>query len=207
MALVFTTETCAMTSCGSVCRTSQAGVVTSCPRGCKKPAQKKVTPLRPHRLFDPPQKEIHRPRCTRWSAVSSGTTRRTFSFRASDSPPGSATCGGFRSSCFDNGGGAFLFVYLLVIALVAKPLYYLEMFVGQFSSSGSMSVWAAFPLARGVGATMTVGSLCLALYYNMYLSYALMYIYHSLGAHLPWSGCYSSWGANTHVCYIRKPNV
>ncbi|KAL1480084.1 hypothetical protein MTO96_051332, partial [Rhipicephalus appendiculatus] len=108
---------------------------------------------------------------------------------------------------FDNGGGAFLFVYLLVIALVAKPLYYLEMFVGQFSSSGSMSVWAAFPLARGVGATMTVGSLCLALYYNMYLSYALMYIYHSLGAHLPWSGCYSSWGANTHVCYIRKPNV
>ncbi|XP_077500318.1 sodium-dependent nutrient amino acid transporter 1-like isoform X1 [Amblyomma americanum] len=108
---------------------------------------------------------------------------------------------------FDNGGGAFLFVYLIVIALVAKPLYYLEMFVGQFSSSGSMSVWAAFPLARGVGATMTVGSLCLALYYNMYLSYALMYMYHSFGSTLPWSGCYSSWGANTHVCYIRKPNI
>ncbi|XP_050042449.2 sodium-dependent nutrient amino acid transporter 1-like [Dermacentor andersoni] len=108
---------------------------------------------------------------------------------------------------FENGGGAFLFVYLIVIALVAKPLYYLEMFVGQFSSSGSMSVWAAFPLARGVGATMTVGSLCLALYYNMYLSYALMYLYHSVGSHLPWSGCYTSWGANTHVCYIRKPNV
>ncbi|KAK8758341.1 hypothetical protein V5799_004034 [Amblyomma americanum] len=59
----------------------------------------------------------------------------------------------------------------------------------------------------GVGATMTVGSLCLALYYNMYLSYALMYMYHSFGSTLPWSGCYSSWGANTHVCYIRKPNI
>uniref|UniRef100_A0A6M2D183 Putative conserved secreted protein ovary overexpressed n=1 Tax=Rhipicephalus microplus TaxID=6941 RepID=A0A6M2D183_RHIMP len=35
MALFFMTDTCAMTSCGSVCRTSQAGVVTSCPRGCK----------------------------------------------------------------------------------------------------------------------------------------------------------------------------
>ncbi|XP_077500319.1 sodium-dependent nutrient amino acid transporter 1-like isoform X2 [Amblyomma americanum] len=54
---------------------------------------------------------------------------------------------------------------------------------------------------------MTVGSLCLALYYNMYLSYALMYMYHSFGSTLPWSGCYSSWGANTHVCYIRKPNI
>lgn len=108
---------------------------------------------------------------------------------------------------FDNGGGAFLFVYLIVIVLVAKPLYYLEMFMGQFSSSGSMSVWSSFPLARGVGATMTVGSLCLALYYNMYLSYALMYMYHCFGSHLPWSGCYSSWGANTHVCYIRKPNI
>ncbi|KAH6942014.1 hypothetical protein HPB50_027337 [Hyalomma asiaticum] len=78
-------------------------------------------------------------------------------------------------------------------------------------SAGIGNLWR-FPFlvydnGGGVGATMTVGSLCLALYYNMYLSYALMYIYYSLGSHLPWSGCYSSWGANTHVCYIRKPNV
>uniref|UniRef100_L7LVM2 Secreted peptide n=1 Tax=Rhipicephalus pulchellus TaxID=72859 RepID=L7LVM2_RHIPC len=35
MALFFTTGTRAMTSCGSACRVSQAGTVTSCPRGCK----------------------------------------------------------------------------------------------------------------------------------------------------------------------------
>ncbi|XP_040061905.1 sodium- and chloride-dependent glycine transporter 1-like [Ixodes scapularis] len=108
---------------------------------------------------------------------------------------------------FENGGGAFLLVYMIVLLLVGKPLYYLEMFLGQFSSSGCLGVWAAFPMGKGVGVTMAFGSLCLAICYNMYLAYALIYMYYSVGSRLPWTGCYSTWGANTRICYIRKQGV
>ncbi|CAN8028106.1 unnamed protein product, partial [Ixodes persulcatus] len=50
---------------------------------------------------------------------------------------------------FENGGGAFLLVYMIVLLLVGKPLYYLEMFLGQFSSSGCLGVWTAFPMGKG----------------------------------------------------------
>lgn len=52
-------------------------------------------------------------------------------------------------SQYENGGGAFLIPYLIVLLLIGKPLYFLEMILGQFSSYGSVKVWAIVPLAKG----------------------------------------------------------
>ncbi|XP_064476739.1 sodium-dependent nutrient amino acid transporter 1-like [Ornithodoros turicata] len=108
---------------------------------------------------------------------------------------------------YQNGGGAFLFVYLIILLIVGKPMYYLELFTGQFSNTGSISVWAAFPMSRGIGVAMCIGCFCMSLYINMYIAYSMIYMYHSLGARLPWSGCYDWWHADTRVCYIRKAGV
>lgn len=51
---------------------------------------------------------------------------------------------------YENGGGAFLIPYLVVLLLIGKPLYFLEMILGQFSSYGSVKVWAIVPLAKGI---------------------------------------------------------
>lgn len=55
----------------------------------------------------------------------------------------------FPFTALDNGGGAFLIPYLVVLFLVGKPIYYLEMIIGQFSSRGSVKVFDLCPAMRG----------------------------------------------------------
>lgn len=55
----------------------------------------------------------------------------------------------FPFTAYENGGGAFLIPYVIVLFIIGKPMYYLEMILGQFSSSGSVKVWELNPLLRG----------------------------------------------------------
>lgn len=55
----------------------------------------------------------------------------------------------FPFVALDNGGGAFLIPYLLVLVFIGKPLYYLEFILGQFPSAGPVEVWGICPAFRG----------------------------------------------------------
>lgn len=55
----------------------------------------------------------------------------------------------FPFTALDNGGGAFLIPYLIVLFLIGKPIYYLEMVIGQFSSRGSVKVFELCPAMKG----------------------------------------------------------
>lgn len=55
----------------------------------------------------------------------------------------------FPFTALDNGGGAFIIPYLIVLFAVGKPVYYLEMLIGQFSSRGSVRVFDFAPAMRG----------------------------------------------------------
>ena len=55
----------------------------------------------------------------------------------------------FPYIAYTNGGGAFLIPYIVVLSFIGRPLYFLEMILGQFSSSGSVKVWNVVPFARG----------------------------------------------------------
>jgi solute carrier family 6 amino acid transporter-like protein 5/7/9/14 len=55
----------------------------------------------------------------------------------------------FPFTAYENGGGAFLIPYILVLLLVGRPLYFLELALGQFSSSGSVRVWDMVPALGG----------------------------------------------------------
>lgn len=48
-----------------------------------------------------------------------------------------------------NGGGAFVIPYIIVLVVIGKPIYYLEMLIGQFSSRGSAKVYDLCPALRG----------------------------------------------------------
>ena len=55
----------------------------------------------------------------------------------------------FPLVAYENGGGAFFIPYLIVAVLVAQPLYFMEMALGQFASGGCVKVWRAVPVFKG----------------------------------------------------------
>lgn len=55
----------------------------------------------------------------------------------------------FPFVAYENGGGAFLIPYLIVLLFIGRPLYFFEMILGQFSSSSSVNVWNISPIAKG----------------------------------------------------------
>ncbi|XP_023222440.1 sodium- and chloride-dependent glycine transporter 2-like isoform X1 [Centruroides sculpturatus] len=112
----------------------------------------------------------------------------------------------FPYLAYQNGGGAFLFPYFILMIFIGKPLYLMEVALGQYSNLGPMSVWRCFPLAKGVGAAMVIVSIMVAIYYNVIMGYTLFYAGQSFRSVLPWNGCYDWWGADNSTCYVRDKN-
>ncbi|KAG0714762.1 Sodium-dependent nutrient amino acid transporter 1 [Chionoecetes opilio] len=55
----------------------------------------------------------------------------------------------FPTTAFENGGGAFLIPYLVVLVFIGRPLYFLELALGQFSSSSCTKIWQLAPALKG----------------------------------------------------------
>ena len=55
----------------------------------------------------------------------------------------------FPFTALENGGGAFLIPYLIILFLVGRPIYYMEMLIGQFSSRGNVKMYDFAPAMRG----------------------------------------------------------
>ena len=55
----------------------------------------------------------------------------------------------FPYTAYENGGLVFLIPYIIVSFLIGKPLYFMELALGQFSSSGSVKVWDVAPVLKG----------------------------------------------------------
>lgn len=101
----------------------------------------------------------------------------------------------FPFAALDNGGGAFLIPYLVVLLLVGKPIYYMEMILGQFSTRGSIHVYDMVPLMRGIGYGQVFASAMITSYYAALLALITRYFIASFSAVLPWSECRPEWRA------------
>ncbi|XP_023243222.1 sodium-dependent proline transporter-like [Centruroides sculpturatus] len=109
----------------------------------------------------------------------------------------------FPYLAYKNGGGAFLFPYFILLILIGKPMYFMEVALGQFCSLGPFSVWRCFPLGKGVGVAMIVVSFIQSISYNVLMAYTLFFLAQSFQAVIPWSNCYEWWGADSS-CYVRN---
>ena len=68
-------------------------------------------------------------------------------------------------------------------------LVFLEMAVGQFTSSGPLTCWVMCPLFRGIGFSMNIVNNYVNIYFTMILVYSLYFLVLSFNSVLPWQNC------------------
>ncbi|XP_027134652.1 sodium- and chloride-dependent neutral and basic amino acid transporter B(0+) [Larimichthys crocea] len=105
----------------------------------------------------------------------------------------------FPYLAYENGGGAFLIPYFLMLVVTGIPLFFLETAFGQFCSQGPVNVWRAVPIMQGLGISMVMVTLMVSIYYNVIISYSVYYMFASFQSPLPWSGCLTNCSNTTTV--------
>lgn len=101
----------------------------------------------------------------------------------------------FPYKCYVNGGGAFLIPYFMAVVLCTLPMLFLEMFLGQFSSEGPITVWKFCPMFKGVGWAVVFLTYVSNIYYILIVAYSFYYMLVSfvhIGGPLPWQECRDS---------------
>ncbi|KFB53946.1 sodium-dependent nutrient amino acid transporter 5 [Anopheles sinensis] len=99
----------------------------------------------------------------------------------------------FPYTAYKNGGGAFVIPYLIVLFIIGRPIYYLEMVMGQFSNRGCVKVYDLAPAMRGIGVGQTIAIFTVLTYYTSVLAITLRYLVASFSPELPWSKCDPGW--------------
>merc|ERR1719219_2942157 len=96
----------------------------------------------------------------------------------------------FPYLCQQNGGGAFILPFLLMLVLVGMPLMLLELGLGQKLRVGAAGAWKkVHPSLGGVGYGSSVVAAIVGSYYNVIIAWCLFYFLNSLKATLPWAKC------------------
>lgn len=93
-----------------------------------------------------------------------------------------------------------------MLFLAGKPMYFMELALGQFGGTGPLSIWSCAPIMKGVGAAMVSAAIVVGIYYNVVMSYALYFIGQSFQTVLPWTHCDGDWAKDTN-CTVRDASV
>ncbi|XP_072761037.1 sodium-dependent nutrient amino acid transporter 1 [Anoplolepis gracilipes] len=99
----------------------------------------------------------------------------------------------FPYTAYANGGGAFLIPYIVVLFIIGKPFYYMEMILGQFTSSSCVQIWSVSPLFQGIGYGVAVSVFSVITYYCGLMALTLYYMMASCQSELPWAYCWKEW--------------
>ncbi|XP_037918246.1 sodium- and chloride-dependent glycine transporter 1 [Hermetia illucens] len=106
----------------------------------------------------------------------------------------------FPYLCYNNGGGAFLIPFTIMLIIAGLPLMFMELSFGQYAALGPVAVYRRFcPLMRGLGYGMIIVSAIVMLYYNLIIAWTIFYMYASFTSELPWQNCEKEW--STAHCY------
>ncbi|XP_039644805.1 sodium-dependent neutral amino acid transporter B(0)AT2-like isoform X2 [Perca fluviatilis] len=112
----------------------------------------------------------------------------------------------FPYLCHQNGGGAFLLLYVLLMMVVGIPLFFLELAAGQAIRQGSIGVWKYIsPKLAGIGYSSCVVCFFVALYYNVILAWSLFYLGNSFQYPLPWEQCPEQGNVTVKECETSSP--
>ena len=84
----------------------------------------------------------------------------------------------------------FVIPYLLMLFVVGIPLFYLESLLGQALQKGPILAWYKLcPNLWGIGLSAIVVTVYISLYYNIIISWVILYFFNSFQDPLPWAKC------------------
>ncbi|XP_058828909.1 sodium- and chloride-dependent glycine transporter 2-like [Topomyia yanbarensis] len=106
----------------------------------------------------------------------------------------------FPYLCYNNGGGAFLIPFTVMLVFAGLPLMFMELSLAQYAGLGPAVLFGRFaPLLQGLGLGMVLVAGIVMLYYNVILAWTLFYMLASFEEPLPWKGCNHDW--TSMLCY------
>ncbi|XP_036334373.1 sodium-dependent nutrient amino acid transporter 1 isoform X1 [Rhagoletis pomonella] len=102
----------------------------------------------------------------------------------------------FPFIALENGGGAFVIPYVIVLLLIGRPIYYMEVLIGQFASRGAVKVFDMAPIMKGIAYGQVYATALATTYYAAIMALTIKYLLASFTPLLPWATCQPEWGAN-----------
>ncbi|EDV36199.1 uncharacterized protein Dana_GF12074 [Drosophila ananassae] len=102
----------------------------------------------------------------------------------------------FPFIALENGGGAFVIPYVIVLLLIGRPVYYLEVIIGQFSSRGCIRAFDMAPIMKGIAYGQVYSTALATTYYACIMALTIRYLVASFSEILPWTYCLAEWGSS-----------
>ncbi|KAH8262799.1 hypothetical protein KR044_000365 [Drosophila immigrans] len=98
----------------------------------------------------------------------------------------------------------YLTAYVLAVCFYSLPIFLIQTFLGQFSTSGAISAFRVSPIFKGIGYSILLLNLGTLTYYSVNAAVPLIYAINSLHDVLPWLSCNNTWNSpncSTHNSY------
>jgi SNF family Na+-dependent transporter len=113
----------------------------------------------------------------------------------------------FPYLCFQNGGCAFVIAFLIMLFFFGVPLFFLELTISQYSKCGADKVWKVIPLLKGLGLCSVAINTYFCIYFNVLISYSVIYLVGSFMPNIPWIGCDNWWNDERCIQANNMMNV
>ncbi|XP_060647908.1 sodium- and chloride-dependent glycine transporter 1 [Drosophila nasuta] len=98
----------------------------------------------------------------------------------------------------------YLTTYVLAVCFYSLPIFLIQTFLGQFSTSGAISAFRVSPIFKGIGYSILLLNLGTLTYYSVNAAVPLIYAVNTLHDVLPWMSCNNTWNSpncSTHNSY------
>ena len=111
----------------------------------------------------------------------------------------------FPYVCYSNGGGTFLFPYLIMLLVVGLPLFFMEMVLGQYAGLSAPKIYARLaPGLKGMGYGMITIPTVVNFYYTVIMAYAFYFLFMGFTSTLPWGVCSNDYNSPNCFSFIES---
>ena len=111
----------------------------------------------------------------------------------------------FPYLCYRYNGGTFLIAYFVCSLVLGFPLLLIELTLGQYSKMNSVNLFKNLvPILKGLSNITVVCSIVTTIYFNLILSWTLIYLYESLFRGMRFKRCDSLYSSTSK--YLRNLN-